>query len=161
VWQDPRVTGAPADWAALPAIRLPKAVRIYTSVFVVIWCAGVLTAAVVIAVHGSPAAIVPVIMFAFGATIGARTFRMSVAFGADVLIVRNFIRTRTLRREEIEAFRSGAVSYQPFGRTIYALLRDGSVFPLDVASRPYRLGRGRSKLEERLAMLRGWLNQTR
>ena len=100
-------------------------------------------------------------MLAFGVTIGVRTFRMSVAFDADALVVRNFFRTRTLLREDIEGFRSGSMSSQPFGRTIYALLRDGSVFPLDVAGRAYRFGRGRGKLDERQATLQAWLNQAR
>jgi hypothetical protein len=155
------MTAGPGGSAAFPVIRPPKILRIYTSVFTVVWCAGVLTAAVTIAVKGSPAAIIPVIMLAFGVTIGVRMFRMSVAFDADALVVRNFFRTRSLRREEIEGFRSGSMSNQPFGRTIYALLRDGSVFPLDVAGRLYRFGRGRGKLEERQAMLQAWLNQTR
>lgn len=109
--------------------------------------------------QGSPAALVPVIMLAFGATIGIRTFRMSVTFEADALTVRNFFRTRRLRRDEIEGFRSGPMNNQPFGRTIYALLCQGSVFPLDAAGRPYPFGRGRGKLEERQAMLQSWLDQ--
>ena len=129
--------------------------------FTVVWCAGVLTAAVTIAVQGSSAAIVPVIMLAFGVTVGLRMFRMSVTLDADALVVRNLFRTRSLRRDEIEGFRSGLMSNQPFSRTIYAMLRDGSVFPLDVAGRPYRFGRGRGKLEGRQAMLQAWLNQTR
>ena len=152
------MTAEPGGSAAFPAIRLPKILRIYTSVFTVVWCAGVLTAAVTIAAKGSLAAIMPIIMFAFGATIGVRICRISVAFDADVLVVRNSFRTRNLRREEIEGFRPGVMSSQPFSRTIYALLRDGSVFPLEVVGRPYR---NRRKLEERRALLQAWLNQTR
>jgi hypothetical protein len=133
----------------------------YLVAFLTLWCGGVLLAVVRSAAKGSPAAFFFLIMLAFGVTIGIRTWRRSVIFGADALIVRNFFRTRSLRREEIEGFRSGSMSNQPSSRGIYALLRDGSVFPLDVTSRLALFGRGSATFEQRQVQLQAWLNQAR
>jgi hypothetical protein len=148
----------PADF---PAIRPSKFWRMYLLAFLTVWCGGVLFAAVKSASKGSPTVFFLVIMLAFGVTIGVRTWRRSVIFGADALIVRNFFHTRSLHREEIEGFRLGSISNQPFNRAIYALLRDGSVFPLDVTGRLAAFGRGLGKFEQRQALLQAWLDQDR
>ena len=76
--------------------------------------------------------VIPLLMLTFGLTLGYRIFRLSVALGPQDLLVRNFYRTRRIVRVDVEGFRQGALSQQPFTRAIYVLLRDGTVFPLDV-----------------------------
>jgi hypothetical protein len=123
-----------------------------------IWCGGVLAGAIVVALHGSPAAVIPVLMLAFGLTLGYRLLRMSVTLGPEDLLVRNYFQTRRVSRAEVEGFRIGSVSTQPFRRTIYLLLGDGSVLPLDVAGRANFSGRGKAVLAERMRVLQRWFD---
>lgn len=113
----------------LDVIRPPLAARAYVVVFMCIWCGSIFAGLIAAAAHGSPAAVILLLMLAFGLTLGYRIFRLSVALGPQDLLVRNFYRTRRIVRADVEGFRQGALSQQPFTRAIYVLLRDGSVFP--------------------------------
>jgi hypothetical protein len=98
------------------------------------------------AADGSPAVLIPLLMLAFGLTLGYRILQLSVVIGPQDLLVRNFYRTRHVARADVEGFRQGALSQQPVTRAVYVLLRDGTVFPLDVTGRPYFFGRGKELL---------------
>lgn len=149
--------GAPTDRSDV--IRQPLAARAYIVVFMCIWCGGVFGGLIAAAADGSPAVVIPMLMLTFGLTLGYRIFRLSVTLGPQDLLVRNFYRTRRIFRADIEGFRHGAMSQQPFMRTIYVLLRDGTVFPLDVAGRPSFSARGKALLEDRMQLLQRWLEQ--
>ncbi len=140
-------------------IRPPLAVRVYVVAFVGIWCGIVSAGLIAAAAHGSPAVVILLLMLAFGLTFGYRIFRLSVTLRPQELLVRNLYRTRRIVRADVEGFRQGAMSQQPFTRTIYVLLRDGTVVPLDVAGRPYFFGRGKTLLEDRMQLLQRWLEQ--
>jgi hypothetical protein len=56
------------------------------------------------AAHRSPAMVIPLLMLAFGLTLGYRIFRLSVAVGPQDLLVRNFYRTRRIARAYVEGF---------------------------------------------------------
>jgi hypothetical protein len=143
----------------LDVIRPPLAARAYVVVFLCIWCGGVLAGLIAAAAHGSPAVMFLLLMLAFGLTLGYRIVRLSVAIGRQDLLVRNLYRTRRIARADIVGFRQGALGQQPFTRAIYVLLRDGTVFPLDVTGRPYFFGRGQRLLDNRAQLLQGWLGQ--
>jgi hypothetical protein len=140
-------------------IRLPVALRAYVVVFMCIWCGSVFAGLIAAAAHGSPAVVILLLMLTFGLTLGYRSFRLSVALGPQDLLVRNWYRTRRIVRADVEGFRQGALSQQPFTRAIYVLLRDGTVFPLDVTARPYFFGRGKTLLDGRTRLLQRWLEQ--
>jgi hypothetical protein len=140
-------------------IRLPLALRAYVVVFSCLWCGGVFAGLIAAAVHGSPTVLILLLMLAIGLALGYRLFRLSVALGPRDLVVRNYYSTRRIPRADVEGFRQGALSQQPFMRVIYVLLRDGTLLPLDVTGRPSFLGRGNSLLEDRLQLLQRWLEQ--
>jgi hypothetical protein len=134
-------------------IRAPLALRVYVAAFVAAWVA--LGAA---AAHeaGRAAAIVPAVIVVAGLAFAWLLFRVRVDSDGDELVVRNHLRTQRLRRGEIEAFRLGRPSYQPFGELVYVLLRDGSVVALDATNRASLTGPGRRRLAARLDELRAW-----
>jgi len=140
-------------------IRPPLAARAYIVVFMCIWCGFVLAGLIAAIVNASPAVVILLLMLSFGLTFGYRLFRLSVTLYPQGLLVRNIYRTRHVARADIEGFRQGAESMQPFTRTIYVMLRDGSVLPLDVAGRRFVFGRGRALLDERMRTLQNWLDQ--
>ncbi len=143
----------------LDVIRQPLAARAYVVVFMCIWCGGVFAGLIAAAAHGSPAVVILLLMLTFGLTLGYRIFLLSVTLGPQDLLVRNFYRTRRIARADVEGFRQGALSQQPFTRGIYVLLRDGTVFPLDVTGRPNFFGRGKTLLDNRTQLLQRWLEQ--
>jgi hypothetical protein len=102
--------------------------------------------------------VIPVLMFVFGTTLGYRLFRLSVALGPDDLLVRNYFQTRRVARAEVEGFRMGPMSTQPFRQTIYLLLSDGSVLALDVVGRLSFGARSKAVLAERMRLLQGWFD---
>jgi hypothetical protein len=139
------------------AIRLPLAVRAYVVIFMCIWCVPLLGASIGAAVHGSPGFVgFAVPMLAFGLALGYRIIRLSVTLNPDDLLVRGYFHTRRIVRADIEGFRQGSQTNQPFTRVIYVLLRDGTVFPLDVTARMY-VGRGKARLADRTRSLQSWL----
>jgi len=141
-------------------IRPPLAARAYVVVFMCVWCGSVSAGLIAAAAHGSPATVILLLMLTFGLTLGYRIFRLSVALGPQDLLVRNLYRTRRIARADVEGFRQGALGQQPFTRAIYVLLRDGTVFPLDVTGRPYFFGRGQTLLDDRTQLLQRWLEQS-
>jgi hypothetical protein len=154
------MTTAPGAATGDPnVIRPPTAARIYVAVFTCFWGSGVLTFGIVAAVHHSPAVVISLLMLAFGLTLGYQIFRLSVTLNPDDLLVRNYYRTRRVPRADIEGFRVGSLSGQPFGRTVYLLLRDGAVLPLDAAGRMPLSGRGKAAMQDRLRSLQHWLDQ--
>lgn len=138
-------------------IRLPTVFRVYIIGFMIFWCAGVSAGLVAAAAHGSPVVVIPLFMLAFGLGFAYRMARLSVLSDGDAIIVRNFFQTRRLQRKQIEGFRIGPVSFQPFGKTIHVLLRDNSMLPLDAAGRPYLGSWGTRGLDARVAELDEWL----
>jgi hypothetical protein len=139
-------------------IRQPRALRVYIVVFGCIWCAGVIAGIGVTAAALSPTVFIPLAMLAFAAFFFSRIYRISVVSEGDELVVRNWFTTRRLRRADIEDFRIGSAgpSY-PFGKSIYAMLNDGTVLSLDVLARPAFTARSRDRLARALAELKGWL----
>lgn len=139
-------------------MRQPVASRAYVVGFAVLWC-GLLGAAVVAgAVAGSPAAVLPLLMLAFGAGLTYRLFRVGVLADESGLMVRNYFGTRRYRWSDAEDFRIGKPTNLPFGNAIFVQLRDGGVATLDVSMRPWFGTRGRQALGSNLDALRSWLH---
>jgi hypothetical protein len=137
-------------------IRPPPVLRLYVVIFMTIWCGGVLAVLVLAVREGDAAAVIPALMFVFGAGLGFRLFRLGVTAEGETLVIRNNLRTARIRRDEIEGFRLSSPAAIPFGRVIYALLRDESILRLDVTVRPAVTARGRAKMADWLAQLRAW-----
>lgn len=139
-------------------IRPPLAARVYAAVFSTLWCGAVVVGGVRGLLAGSLAALVTVPMLALGATFGYRLVRMGVRGERDTLTIRNSWSTRTLRRADIEDFRTGTgiTGGLPGSRVVQVLLRDRTVLPLDVTSTPLPLPRGRARLQQRLEQLQAW-----
>jgi hypothetical protein len=140
-------------------IRPSIAFRVCFVVFMCVWCGFTLTALIAAALSGSPATVVPFLMLAFGLTFGYRMVRMSVTLDPQALTVRNIYRTRRIAQGDIQGFRHGPMSENPFTRTIYVMLRDGTVLPLDVAGRAYFFGRGQAVLDDRMRTFQTWLDE--
>jgi hypothetical protein len=98
-------------------------------------------------------------MLAAGVTIGVRLWRLGVIARGDEFLVSNYFQTRRLTRAEIEGFRIGSSHHSMlFGRTIYVLLGDESVLPLDVTTRPFVTKRQRARFDAQLNTLRRWVS---
>jgi len=139
-------------------IRPPKIIRIYVAVFTTFWCGLVLAGFVAGLVDGTPAALVPLGMFAFGATLGYRLLRVSVVAHGDELVIRNYLSTRRVAKQQVEAFRLGSPSMGSFGQAAMALLRDDTVVSIDATAQPLRRLGGQRRLDAALADLRAWLS---
>ena len=141
-------------------IRQPLAFRIYIVVITVVWSGAVLAGFVAFALKGNPGLIILGLMATFGLTFGYRMYSLGAVASEEELLAHNLYRTKRLRRSDIEGFRIGSAGLQiPFGKTIYALTRDGSIVPLDVLARFWLFARSRKKLESRMEELRNWLTR--
>ena len=139
-------------------MRLPLSVRLYVGVVAVAWCAVFGTAAFAAGLARSPIVVVPVLALGFGVSVGTRILRLSLAAEGDELVVRNHSSTRRLRRDEIREFRiAGPRTPIPLGRTVQAVLNDGSSLVLDVLARPQLLPSSQRRLSEQMDHLRRWL----
>lgn len=139
-------------------MRLPLSVRLYVGVVAVAWCAVFGTAAFAAGLARSPIVVVPVLALGFGVSVGTRILRLSLAAEGDELVVRNHSSTRRLRRDEIREFRiAGPRTPIPLGRTVQAVLNDGSSLVLDVLARPHLLPSSQRRLSEQMDHLRRWL----
>ena len=140
-----------------PRFLLPRAVRIYVCAFGALWCSFVALALFASVVARTAAALIPLGMLAFGGYFFYRTLRMGVVTSADEMLVRNWWRTWRVRRRDIEDFRiGGAGPMVMFGKSIYALLADGTILPLDVLARPMFFSFWGRRLNTALAQLKAW-----
>jgi hypothetical protein len=142
-------------------MRLPLAYRIYLIVFMCIWCTFALASLIAAAINSSPGAAIALVILVFGPSFIYGIFRVSVVLDAESLLVRNFWqRRRHIARSDVEGFRLGPISGQRSRQTIYVLLRDGTVLPLDVAGSPYvAFTGGPERLEFQMLSLQQWLDQ--
>jgi hypothetical protein len=149
-WEDQRVE---------VELHLLRLARLYALGFSIIWCVAVAGFAALAASQGSPFVVIPILMLVVGVTIGVRLWRLGVIARGDEFLVSNYFQTRHLTRAEIEGFRVGTSHHSmPFGRTIYVLLRDESVLPLDVTTRPFVTKRQRARFDAQLNTLRRWVS---
>ncbi|MDQ1724164.1 MAG: hypothetical protein QOG52_1192 [Frankiaceae bacterium] len=132
--------------------------RVYVAVFGTFWCGAVLVGFVGGLVHKSAVAVVPGVMLAFGSTVTYRLFRVSAIVEGDSLTVRNQFTTKKLTRSDIEEFRVGRASNQPFGQAIHILIRDKSILAIDASARPCLTRRGKLLLAHKRANLETWLS---
>lgn len=139
-------------------MRLPLSVRLYVGVVAVAWCAVFGPAAFAAGLARSPIVVVPVLALGFGVSVGTRILRLSLAAEGDELVVRNHSSTRRLRRDQIQGFQiAGSRTPIPIGRTVQALLNDGTVVVLDVLARPHLLPSSKRRLSQQLDQLAEWL----
>lgn len=145
-------------------IRPPLAVRLYLAGFGILWTVTLSTSLVrsIGSGHASDVAGL-LVMITFGAGLCYLIGGVAVVTRGDDLLVRNTWRRRRIPREAIDDFRAGGVSGKPWSVEIYALLRDGSILPLDASRRygPAILRSDRASRVRRLAMLREWLRSER
>ncbi len=146
--------------SANASIRTPIVLRIYIVAFLAVWSGFLSIGFVLLLIHGSPVALVPALMLAFGLTLGYRMFRLSVVADEHGLTVRNYYTTKRLAKSDIEEFRIGRASNQPMGKTIHILLQDKEILSIDAASRVSITDRGKRRLTERLTNLETWLSDT-
>jgi hypothetical protein len=156
-----RFVGERADgYPGMPApvkLRAPVISRAFIVIFGVVWC-GFVTLALVAAIgSGSPGAMIPLIMLCFGATFMTRIFILTVVADQRGLLVRNLFRTRQFGWGQVEDFRIGASSGFRGRKSIYVLLRDGEILPLEVTN-PRFYG-PTAKLPGYLDQLRSWVPQ--
>lgn len=139
-------------------IRPPAWVRVYVSIFLVVWV-GVDVFTTMIRHHGSSVP-VGIVFIGFALTLGSRLLSLGVSELANGdLRVRNNVSTRTLRRADVEEFRFGlAGGTRLSGRTVQALLVDATTYSIDVARSGPFLGGNRTSRE--LALLNRWLHRT-
>ena len=141
-------------------IRAPLPIRLYVAGFGILWTVGLSTS--LLRSGNGHASDVPVVlvMIVFGLGVCYLMGGAAVYTQGDDLLVRNTWRRRRIPREAIEDFRTGGVSGKPWGVEIYALLKDGSILPLDASRRfgPAILRSDRAARTTRLAMLREWLH---
>jgi hypothetical protein len=143
--------------ARLPlVIRFPLWVRIYGYAFGALWV-GILAVGFFGSDDFDPASVVFVVGFmAIGVAFVARMVRTAVIADDTTLLVRNFYRTKRFSWQEVEGFRTGRISFQPWGRMIFVLLRDGNMYGTDATMTTW--GRaGRRDPDTMLADLRSWL----
>jgi len=139
-------------------IRLPLAVRLYVCAVAAVWCGAFGAAAVAAVVATSPVIVIPVLALAFGASVGARILRLSVATDGDELVIRNHSSTRRVPRRDIREFEIAAPRTPiPLGRTVQATLTDGSAVVIDVLARPHLLPSSQRRLHQQLEQLTAWL----
>jgi hypothetical protein len=145
--------------SAAPAvvIRPPNCYRVFIAGFMVLWIAAAIGSSISAAARGSWA-IVPIVLcfVAVGCAHGWRMIGVSVEAGADILVVRNYFRTRRIPRQSIEGFRVGTTAMGP--KTVVVLVDDGTVLSTEA---PMLLGKNfgrKERLDDVLAQLRGWLN---
>jgi hypothetical protein len=138
------------------AIGQPMLLRACVVGYLIFWTATIVWT-MVLGDRLSSAA-VGLVFIVFGLAIGYRVFRIGVRSGPDgTLTIRNNHSTRRLTRAEIEDFRfggSGGLGQQ----SIHALLRDGTVYRMDVTNTA--LGLGRKRNAAGLRTLRAWLHSS-
>jgi hypothetical protein len=102
---------------------------------------------------------IAMILIAIGLAFGIRTTSLGFVADESGLLVRNFFQTRQFGWGEVEDFRWGRlVMGMPFGRVIYALLRNGEVICLDISAFYWGFPFGRRpKMGQMLQRLREWL----
>jgi hypothetical protein len=140
-------------------MRLSLAYRVYLVAFMCVWCSFLLAGLISAAINAPLAVLIPLVMLVFGLGFTYRIFRASVTLGSEALLVRNFSQARRIPRTDIEGFRLGAVSQwrSRQTQTIYVLLRDGTVLPLDVAGNGYAPTGGSARLASLMLSLQNWL----
>ncbi len=136
-------------------MRQPVAARIYIICFSLLWI-GLSAASMIASPYNTPIAM---ILIAFGLAFGIRISSLKFIADASGLLVHNFFRTRHFGWDEVEDFRWGRLGMgMPFGRVIYALLRNGEVVALDITASYWGFPFGRRpRLERMLQRLREWL----
>jgi hypothetical protein len=138
-------------------IRPPRAARIYVGVFTTVWCGLVFAGFVGAVLAGTPAAVIPLGMFAFGCTLGYRLLNVSVVATEDELIVHNYFSTKHVPKLQGQSFRFGSPAMGSFGKAVMVLLRDDTVVSMDATARLFRWFGGQRSLEAEIAELREWL----
>ena len=138
-------------------IRPPLWTRVYIVAAGIVWVAVLLGS---LFEPSTPAPLVPVLITIVGIVFFARILRQAVIANEEGLLVRNIYRTSRYRWHEVEGFRTGRPSFQPFGKQIHVLLRNGEIVPIDVSIRFWRFSGGEAKVQEMLTRLRAWLPPT-
>jgi hypothetical protein len=148
-----------ASRLAPPPIRPPLSQRVGAVAFGGVWCVVLLSAFVVVIQHGSAVALMLLGMFVAGSVMIYRYCRLAVEIRPDHLVIRNWLRTRRVARDEIEGFREGPKLSFGNASTVFALLKDGRTLSLDGAEHPMFLtsSYGRTQVEAHLQTLRTWL----
>jgi hypothetical protein len=110
--------------------------------------------------------IASVVILTAGLTLIVRTFRQVLRVDAEGVLVRNPLRTWSLRWEEIEGFTSGLPRVRLigkttrlasfFGRQIHVVLTDGSIVPAEATARFWRFTGGRAQVDRMLEELRAY-----
>lgn len=139
------------------AIRQPMLLRVYVVGYLVFWT-GTITWTTVLRNHGSAVAI-GLLFILFGIAIGYRMLQLGVHSGPDgTLTIRNSLGRRRLTRAEIEDFRFGTNGGRLGMQSIHVLLRDGTVYRIDVTNTALGLGRKRNTAS--MGSLKAWLHDS-
>ncbi len=140
----------------MPEVRLraPTWSRVYIVGFLLVWEGTLLSFALR---RPEASSVLPVLMGLAGLLLGYRILRIGVDATGDTLVIRNNMRSRLLRRSDVEDFRQGTPPNLSFGSCIFAATRSGDLVALDVTTRPVTLAGSKRRQASDLARLQEWL----
>ena len=110
-----------------------------------------------------PEVLMAIPLMAVGVFFFGRTLRLRAYTGGDELVVRNPVRTRIIRRADIEDVRTGNPEggYLTFGKMVMVVLRDGSTIALEATLRTGWTTTGRWELADTRERLLVWARSGR
>ncbi len=76
----------------------------------------------------------------------------------DRLVIGNSMRTRSLRRTDLDGFEGGTPPSLSWGSCIFAVTRGGGLVALDVMTRPFLPARSKRREASDLPRLQQWLD---
>ncbi|WP_345711900.1 PH domain-containing protein [Kineococcus glutinatus] len=144
-------------------MRAPRWTRIYICLFAVVWLGLLGSFAVQGLREADPGALITVPMAALGIFLFSGLFLLRTRTEAGELVVRNVMRTRRIRREDVEDVRTGKPQGGPLtvGEAVLVLVRDGSMVSLEATMRTGWTARGRQELIDSRERLLAWTRTTR
>ncbi|WP_432540702.1 hypothetical protein [Kineococcus sp. SYSU DK002] len=144
-------------------VRAPRWARIYTVVFATAWLSLLGSLAVRGLRDGDAGALVTVPMAAVGIVLFSRLLLLRARTHGEELVVRNALRTRRIRRADVEDVRTGAPRGGPLtvGEAVLVLVRDGSMVSVEATTRTGWTAPGRRELAENRERLLAWARSPR
>lgn len=140
-------------------IRRPAALRVYIGLFALVWCAILIPALVTSVIDRSPAALVVLLMLAYGLGYLWTAYRVRVVLRADRLLVVNRLRRYDIAAEDIADIRIGPTGWDPLRECVRVRTLDGRDVEVAVTRRTDSIRGRRIRLEVLLAELTTWKTQ--
>ncbi len=144
-------------------VRAPRWARVYICCFAALWLGLLASFAVRGLREGDAGALITVPMAAVGVFLFTRFFRLRARTQGEELLVRNTMRTRRIRRADVEDVRTGTPQGGPLsiGEAVLVLVRDGSIVSVEATMRTGWTATGRRQLAESRERLLAWARTDR